>query len=100
MNMRVLVKSIGSAPDNASRLNKEVIGPLKYLSNFWKSLNLLLINSEIELNLSCPKESIISEISRTFQLKKCNRMASTETTRATFEINNAKLYISVCQFVY
>ena len=48
-------KIIGSTPDNASRLNGEVVVPLKYLSNFWRSLDLPLINCEIELNLSWSK---------------------------------------------
>ena len=32
-------------------LNTEVTSPLKYLSNFWRSLDLLLINWEVELDL-------------------------------------------------
>ena len=39
-------KIIGSTSDNDNRLNAEVVVPLKYLSNFWKSLGLLLINCE------------------------------------------------------
>ena len=31
-------KIIGRTPDNASRLNAEVVVPLKYLSNFWDLL--------------------------------------------------------------
>ena len=42
-------KLIGSTPNNASRLNAEVAVPLKYLINFCRSLDLLLINCEIEL---------------------------------------------------
>ena len=47
-----LAKIIGSTPDNDNRLNGEVVGPLKHLSNFWRSLDLPLINCEIELDLS------------------------------------------------
>ena len=43
---------IGSTPDNENRLTAEVVVPLKYLSNFWTSLDLSLINCEIELDLS------------------------------------------------
>ena len=49
----------------------------------------------MELDLLCPKECIISEISRISELKKSNRMAATETTGATFQTNNAKLYVPV-----
>ena len=44
-------------------LDAEVVVPLKDLSNFWRSFDLLLINCEIELDLSCSKECQISEIS-------------------------------------
>ena len=36
---------------NASRLDTEVFTPLKYLSNFWRSLYLPFINCVVELDL-------------------------------------------------
>ena len=45
------------------KINAEVVVPLKYLSNFWRSLDLPLINCEIELDLSRSKECIIPEVS-------------------------------------
>ena len=42
-------KTIGRTPANNNRLNTEVVVPLKYLSNFWRSLELPLINCELEL---------------------------------------------------
>ena len=39
-------------PINNSTLDTEVVTLLDYLRNFWKSPNLLLINCEMELNLS------------------------------------------------
>ena len=47
-----------------SRLNAEVAFPLKYLSNFWRSLDWSLIACEIELDLTWSKYCVISEISR------------------------------------
>ena len=44
----------------------EVVVPLKYLSNFWKSLDLPLINCEIELDFSWSRYCVIIEISRTY----------------------------------
>ena len=38
--------------NKASKSETEVVIPLKHLSNFWKSLNILLINCEIELILT------------------------------------------------
>ena len=40
-------KIIGSTLNNNTILDAKVVVPLKYLSNFWRSLNLLLINCEI-----------------------------------------------------
>ena len=48
-------KLIGSTPKNNNILYPEVVVPLKYLSNFWRFLDLPLINYEIELDLSLSK---------------------------------------------
>ena len=46
-------KLIGSSmPNNNKRLGAEVVAQLKYLSNFWRSLDLPLIDCEIELHMS------------------------------------------------
>ena len=42
-------------------LNIEVAIPLKYLSNFWRLLDLPLINCEIELDLSWTKDCVLIE---------------------------------------
>ena len=55
-------KIIGSTANDNNTLDTEVVVPLKYLSNFWRSLDLPLINCEIELDLKCTKHSVISEI--------------------------------------
>ena len=48
-------KLIGSTPKNNNILYPEVVVPLKYLSNFWRFLDLPLISCEIELDLSLSK---------------------------------------------
>ena len=59
-------KVIGITPNNDSRLDAEVVVPLKYLSNFYRSLNIPLFNCEkIEHDLSWLRYYVISEISRT-----------------------------------
>ena len=85
-------KLIGSTPNNNSRLNVVVI-PLKYLSSCWRSLDLLLINYEIELDLTWSKYCIISEISKTPEVKGASPADATLTTGATFQIYKAKLYV-------
>ena len=45
-------KVIGSMPNNSNNiLDTVAFVPLKYLSNFWRSLDLPLINCELELDL-------------------------------------------------
>ena len=63
----------GSTPIDNNGLKAEVVVPFKYLSNFWRSLDLVLVNCEIKAN---PADEIL-------------------TTGATFQINNAKLYVQV-----
>ena len=56
-------KSFKYKTDN-SRLEAEVDVPLKYLSTFLRSFNLPWVIWEIELDLICSQNCIISEISR------------------------------------
>ena len=53
-------KIIGRTSNNDSRLAAEVVVPLKYFSNFWRSLDLTLINCEIELDLSWSRYCVLS----------------------------------------
>ena len=57
-------KIIWSTSDNGSRLNVEVVVSLKYLSNFWISFQLPLINynCEIEFDLRWVNNCIMLEI--------------------------------------
>ena len=68
------------------------------MNNFWRSLDFPLISCEIELHMTWSKKSVISEISRTSEVEGANPADETLTTRATFQINNAKLYVPVVTF--
>ena len=57
----------------------KVVVPLKYLSNFFRSLEMLLINCKIKLNLSWKKECVLS----------------TDAGDAVFIINYTKMYVPV-----
>ena len=65
------------------------------MSNFWKSLDLSLINCKIELELTWSKYCVISEVSKTTEVEGANPADETLTTGATFQTNNAKLYVPV-----
>ena len=42
---------IGNTEANGTNNGVKIAVPLKYLSNFWRSLEMLLINSKVELSL-------------------------------------------------
>ena len=52
------IKLLGDpeANNNIARLNVKIVVPLKYLSNFFRSLEIPLINCKIKLNLTWKKE--------------------------------------------
>ena len=49
-------KIMGKTPINNNTLDTKVIVSLKYLSNFWRSLDLSFSNCKIELDLSRSKD--------------------------------------------
>ena len=65
--------------NNIARINVKVVVPLKYLSNFFRSLEMPLINCKIKLNLTWKKECVLS----------------TGVGEAVFIINDTKLYVPV-----
>ena len=89
-------KLIGATTNSNNILDAEVVVPLR------RSLGLPLINCEVELDLSWPKECIISEISIILGIASKSRAnplitaaAAIQTIGATFQINSTKLYSSV-----
>ena len=65
--------------NNIARINVKVVVPLKYLSNFFRSLEMRLINCKFKLNLTWKKECVLS----------------TDDGNAVFVINDIKLYVPV-----
>ena len=65
--------------------------PLKYLGNFWRSLDILLINCKITLILSWYKECVL--VGRA--LRGPPAAAINSPTSAKFEITDCKLYVPV-----
>ena len=59
--------------------NVEIVVPLKYLSNFWRTLEMSLINWEINLELTWSSDCVIAN--------------STEEEK--FAITETKLYVQV-----
>ena len=48
----------GATHDNLTKTDVKVVVPLKHLSNFWKHLNIPLINCEVELILILFKKCV------------------------------------------
>ena len=64
---------------NIAKRSVKVVVPLKYLSNFFRSLEMPLINCKIKLNLTWKKECVLS----------------TDAGDAVFIINGTKMYVPV-----
>ena len=54
------VKIMGKTPQDGNTEDVEILVPLKYLSNFWRTLEMSLINCEVELILTWSKNCVIS----------------------------------------
>ena len=54
------VKVMGKTPDDGNTKVVEIIVPLKCLSNFWRTLEIPLINCEYNLILSWSKDCVIT----------------------------------------
>ena len=52
-------KIIGKTNDDGDIENVEIMVPLKYLSNFWRTLEMSLINCEVELILAWSKNRVL-----------------------------------------
>ena len=73
------VKITGKTPDNGNTKDVEIIVPLKYLSNFWRTLEMPLINCEVNLILTWSKDCVITN----------------STGEEKFKITETKLYVPV-----
>ena len=66
------IKISGKTPDDDNEKDVEIMVPLKYLRNFWRTLEMPLINCEVNLILTWSSTCVV-----------------------TFAITDAKLYVSV-----
>ena len=75
------VKITGNTPNNNNNNTKdvEIMVPIKYLSNFWRTLEMPLINCEVQLILTWSKNCVITD----------------STGEEKFKMTEAKLYVSV-----
>ena len=86
-----LIGNLVANGPNGKKEKVEITVPLKYLSNFWRSLEMPLINCEVELSLSWIENCVLSGGEN---IDNAGAVANTGTA-ATFKITDAKLYVPV-----
>ena len=69
---------IGNTQDDGTKNGVKIAVPLKYLSNFWRSLEMPLINCKVQLSLKWYETCLL-----------------TAATTATFTMTDAKLYVPI-----
>ena len=99
-------KMIRRTPTDNNTLDREIVVPLKhFLSNFWRSLDLTLINWEIKLDSVWSKDCLIFIILNHVEVfadppdnSSVTDLLERFSTSATFEIITAKLNVqTICQ---
>ena len=73
------IKTTGKTPDDDNEKDVEIMVPLKYLSNFWRTLEMPLINFEVNLILTWSSTCVITD----------------SNGAGTFAITDTKLYVPV-----
>ena len=73
------VKITGTTPVAGNTKDVEIIVPLKYFSNFWRTLEMSLINCEVNLILTWSKDCVITN----------------STGEGKFTITETRLYVPV-----
>ena len=78
-SLKSKIKITGKTPDNDNKKDIAIMVPLKYLSNFWRTLEIPLIKCEVNLILIWPSKCVITN----------------STGAGTFAITDTRLYIPV-----
>ena len=73
------IKITGKTPNDGNEKHVQIMVPLKYLSNFWKTLEMPLINCDVSLILTWSTTCVITN----------------STGQGTFRITNTNLYVPV-----
>ena len=78
-SLKSKIKTTGKTPNDDNEKDVEIMVPLKYLSNFWRTLEMPLINCEVNLILTWSSTCVITN----------------SNGAGTFEITDTKLYVHV-----
>ena len=80
---------VGNTETNETKKEVKIAIPLKYLSNFWRSLEIPLINCKIELSLKWIKNCVLTSAVIV------TNASATGADSATFKITDPKLYLPI-----
>ena len=82
-----------------TKKNLEIVVPLKYLSNFWRTLDMPLINFQVSLTLTRSENCVLTDVKTqteaAAQGENPRRERIDAPTNATFKITETKLYVPV-----
>ena len=78
-SLKCKIKITGKTPDDDNEKDVEIMVPLKYLSNFWRTLEMPLLNCEVNLILTWSSTCVITD----------------SNGAGTFTITDTKLYVPV-----
>ena len=90
-NCKLLTLKVAQTAPNAANgilKNATIAVPLKYLSNFWKSLEIPLINCKVELKVKWTKYCVLPVGSN-------DNLNNIDSDRIIFTLKDTKLYVPV-----
>ena len=73
----------------------EIVISLKYLSNFWRNLNIPLINCEVELILTWSKSYVLADMTTRDEGNNTDPPKIVAPTGLVFQIKDTKLFVPV-----
>ena len=80
---------IGNTENNETKNEVKIVVPLKYLRNFWISLEMPLINCKVELSLNWIEKCVLTSAAVDATVN------NTGTDSATFKITDAKSFVPI-----
>ena len=89
IKVSILIGNVVADGGNGKKEKVKITVPLKYLTNFWRSLEMPLINCGVELSIRWIENCVLSGIENINN----ERAIANAGTVATFKITVAKLHV-------
>ena len=86
-----LIGYLAADEANGKKEKAKIVVPLKYLRNFWRPLEISLINCKVELSLTWIENCVLSGKENTNNV----RVVANSGTAANFKMTDAKLYVPI-----